>query len=393
MHVRSVHAVPIVRMLLERGGLALWALLTLGSLLNVGSLIRALPGNATGRDFRQLYAAGYMVRTGLADKLYDVTWQRSVQHTLFRQYSGGDIYFIRPAYEALVFLPLSFLSYRWAYLTLLMVNVGLIYVLVVILSPFSLFSRIQIAIMILAFVPVSVALFQGQDSILLTVMVAASCRLLDGRRPVLAGILAGSGLFKFQLLIPVFLLFLAWKRWRFALGFALSALGLSFLSVAITGFHQSWQYLRLVANVSDQQNLTSYMMPNLRGAIDVITGNKSGALVIGVHLIVACLIALIFSKPPKDRYALPVAIPAALLCSYYLLIHDWSLLFLPIVVVLVSKQSTNAAFASGLLLLLLPAVLPGTYFYLLTVPLIITVIVLKTGEKAWIEGAFPYSGT
>lgn len=363
-------------LLLKREGLALWVMLALCGLVNVANLMRALPGDSTGRDFRQLYAAGYMVRAGLAGELYDVNAQRFVQRDLFRKGSSGDIYFIRPAYEALVFAPLSFLSYRSAYFVFLTVNVALIFFLAAMLSPFSLFRPLHVVIIILAFLPVSVALFQGQDSIVLAVLVAACGKFLDGKRPLLAGVLAGLGLFKLQVLLPIFLLFIAWKRWRFSLGFALSTLGLILSSILLAGIHETWLYLRLVAHVSDQQNTCSYLMPNLRGLLGAIPGNGSGSAVILVHLIVAGLIAIFLPKPRRDRDALVLSISAALLCSYYLFIHDWSLLLLPIVAVLASKQSTRVAFGIALALLLLPDVVPGSHFNLLALPLSVALVVL-----------------
>lgn len=351
-------------------------MLALCGLLNVANLMRALPGDSTGRDFRQLYAAGYMVRTGLARELYDINAQRLVQQDLFRKSASGNIYFIRPAYETLVFAPLSFLSYRWAYFVFLTANVALIFFLVTLLSPFSLFRPLNVAIIVVAFLPVSIAAFQGQDSIALTVIVAASCKFLEGKRPLRAGLLAGLGLFKLQVLVPIFLLFIVWKRWRFSLGVALSAFALGLLSIMVAGIHQTSLYLRLLAHVSDQQTTRSYLMPNLRGLLGVIPGSGSGAAVILAHLIVAGLIAVFLPKPRRDRDALVLSITAALLCSYYLFIHDWSLLLLPIVAVLASKESTRVAFGVGFALLLLPDVVPGSHFNLLALPLGIALVVL-----------------
>lgn len=353
----------------NRRRVALWVLLALCALLNVATLMRALPGDPTGRDFRQLYAAGYIVRTGLAGELYDVAAQQFVQHNLFRESAGGNIPFIRPAYEAWVFAPLSLFSYHRAYFAFLTVNLALIFLLAAMLAPFSPLSLLRVVIIILAFLPASIALFQGQDSIALTVIIAASCKLLDGRRPVLGGVLAGLGLFKLQLLIPIFLLFIAWKRWRFSLGFVLSAFGLSLWSIITTGIRNSWLYLQLMTHVSDQQNSKSYLMPNLHGLLGAIPGNSSGEALIVEHLIVAALIATFLPKPRSDRDALFLAIPAALLCSYYLFIHDWTLLLLPIVAVVTSKQSNRVAFGTSLFLLLLPDLVPGSHLYLLALPL------------------------
>src|SRR4029079_12987252 len=76
-------------------------------------------------DFRQLYAAGYMVRTGQAGQLYDIRAQQQFQDVLV----GNDeraLPFIRPAYQALLFVPFSLLPYRSASLAFLAVNLALL---------------------------------------------------------------------------------------------------------------------------------------------------------------------------------------------------------------------------------------------------------------------------
>src|SRR5437588_10831895 len=62
-------------------------------------------------DFRQLYTAGYLVRSGHAHELYDYESQRYFQNTVVRQ-ADMTLPFIRPASAARLFVPLSFLTYR-----------------------------------------------------------------------------------------------------------------------------------------------------------------------------------------------------------------------------------------------------------------------------------------
>src|ERR1700687_1084733 len=78
----------------------------------------ALRGHA---DFRQLYAAGYMVRTGHASDLYNYAAQKNFQDTLVSREKLA-LPFIRPAYQAVFFAPFSLLPYRSAYLAFLSAN-------------------------------------------------------------------------------------------------------------------------------------------------------------------------------------------------------------------------------------------------------------------------------
>src|SRR5438552_14371301 len=156
----------------------------------------ALQGSA---DFRQLYTAGYSVRTGHSYELYDYQAQRTFQNWTV---SARDLPlpFIRPAYEALLFVPLSLLSYRAAYFTFLILN------LVVLATTFRLLrpkmaklaakSEWLPAAVFASFVPVHIALMQGQDSILVFAMLSTALLCLNQRRELLAGCVAGAAIFK-----------------------------------------------------------------------------------------------------------------------------------------------------------------------------------------------------
>src|SRR5256885_10205153 len=64
-------------------------------------------------DFRHLYTAGYMVRTGHSRDLYDYQAQMKFQDALVSR-AQIALPFNHLAYEALLFVPFSFVSYRAA---------------------------------------------------------------------------------------------------------------------------------------------------------------------------------------------------------------------------------------------------------------------------------------
>jgi hypothetical protein len=91
---------------------------------------------------------------------------------------------------------------------------------------------------ILGTVPIAICLVQGQDSILLLALFAAAWSTLDAGNAVKAGLFVALTLFMFQFSFSVFLVFLVWRRWRFAGGFALAALDCGRVSVdyGVNGF-------------------------------------------------------------------------------------------------------------------------------------------------------------
>jgi hypothetical protein len=299
-------------------------------------------------DFRQLYAAGYMVRTGHAGELYDIRAQQQFQDVLV----GNDeraLPFIRPAYQALLFVPFSLLPYRTAYLAFLGVNLLLLAMAFWILRPrmrnLARIWRGLPVILFLVFYPIALALMQGQDSILLLLLLAAALVALEQGRERRAGILLGLGLFKMQIVIPIALLFLLWRRWRFFAGFALSACLLSLISLWTVGFAQSAAFARSLFSVgtnlatAHQFPLRVSIMANLRGLIFGLLGLRLPSVWIQALTILASIVVMlgvtrVVPGKQKTGDALVLAITTSLIVSYYLFIHDLSVLLIPIVITL-----------------------------------------------------------
>jgi Glycosyltransferase family 87 len=299
-------------------------------------------------DFRQLYAAGYMVRTGHASELYDARAQQQFQDVLV----GNDeraLPFIRPAYQALLFVPFSLLPYRSAYLAFLAVNLVLLAMAFGMLRPnMKNLARVWRGfpvIVFLVFYPIALALMQGQDSILLLMLLAAGLVALEQGQELRAGILVGLGLFKMQIVIPIALLFLLWRRWRFFTGFALSSCLLALVSLWLVGFAQSAAFASSLFSVgtglatTHQFPLRVSIMANLRGLTFGLLGARLPSFWIQALTIVASILVLLWAAlavPGKQKTAdaFILAITASLIVSYYLFIHDLSVLLIPIAITL-----------------------------------------------------------
>ncbi len=314
--------------------------------------------------------------------------------------SHGDIAlpFIRPAYQALLFAPLSLLPYRTAYFAFLAVNLALLWLSFQLLRPrMNRLAHVYPwlpAAMFLGFLPVAAALIQGQDSILLLTLLAAALVLLDRECELMAGILVGLGLFKFQIVIPIALLFLTWRRWRFFAGFALSSLAVGAASVWLVGISQAGIYLHsLIAMGSgsaaraDQLRypIAMNIMANLHGLIFGLAGARVSAFWIAAATVILSGVVgfLVAARPPKIERgadALILAITASAVVSYYLFIHDLSILLVPIVITLdrfIAAEATGdelgrlKARASALLFVspICMSYIPD-YFYVVSLPLL-----------------------
>jgi hypothetical protein len=351
-------------------------------------------------DFRQIYAAAHMVRSGRTGQLYDPVVQESVQNKLV----GLDqvIPFIRPAYELLVFVPLSLLPYRVAYFIFLGCNLAFLAVIYRLLRPrmeklAQIFSWLPAALLI-GFLPIGAALIEGQDSILLLLLFVISLVLFERGREFAAGIIIGIAVFKFQLALPFAVLLLIWRRWQFVKGFALTATGAAAASIWITGIEQVRAYVRLLlfmaqpVPIQDVYPLTIARMTNLHGMVYGIGGSLFSGRWIAFFTGVASVALLMWlrSHSPKRQDMFTTAALGATLLSYYLFFHDVSLVIIPIAALLNKHVEAEGSREKGrmtiarlsTLLFVGPVLLPYRAEYLYLVGFVILALLFATASRS-----------
>lgn len=312
----------------------------------------SLPTFLSGRaDFRQLYAAAYMVRTGHARQLYDYAAQKHFQDVLVSR-AELALPFVSPAYHALVFSPLSWFSYRHAYFVFLTINCLALGVSFSLLRPWmhdlhKVFSWLPCAIF-LGFLPIGAALIQGQDSVILLALATGTFVLLVRGNEVTAGALMGLGLFKLQIILPIALLFLFWRRIRFLLGFAATGAVVFAISVSLTGVVQTMSYLSSLLSIAGLKPADSALalypvslqsMANIHGFVfGMLRGFASGAW-INVFTVAASALVFVWTTvrgahARDSANLLLLAIPCGVLIGHHTYIHDLSILLLPVVAML-----------------------------------------------------------
>src|SRR5215813_5255640 len=346
-------------------------------------------GLAERMDFRQLYAAGYQARTDPAS-LYDYEQQKAVQDRQVGKV-GGLLPFIRPAYEALLFLPLSYLPYRAAYLGFLALNLlsllGSFFACRCELSHAGTFAQPRAGLQIFLFYPVLAAILQGQDSILMLLGFCLAYRCWKHGAGFPAGVLLGLMMFKPQITIPLaaFLL-VRYASFAFSGGLAVGIAGSAALSIYVSGSSVALSFGRVLklttaATLAPHSRpvlgVAPLAMPNLKGLISGITLNHlpaTATFLITVVLSVGIAIAVMRSlrtTRPSPQVAFSVALTAALLVSYYLHLQDLALLLLPLGF-LAGQRSRNFAVASWLLYIAPPllVMLGHGLIFLLSLPVL-----------------------
>jgi hypothetical protein len=317
----------------------------------------ALGQDKNRADFFAYYAAGFMLRTGKISAFY-------------HQIHPPSFGFIHPAYEALLVVPFTFFTPSRAYIAWILVGLAIVGAILRILRfqlhHLGAISPILPVALALAFFPVTYALAQGQDSILLALLMVLAFTQIQDRREYCAGILLGLGVFRFQILLPIVILLVLWKWWKILAGAFTSSACMLGCSVAITGARGQLQYLKLLRQLADPANQYVQQMPNVRGVLAAF-GVVSFPLILVISGLALMWVMLLGRKmPPSHAFLLAVA--AASLLSFHGYLHDLSLLLLPFLVLsdfFIERRDYPGLAVLGLLVLMpLAAIMAGSIMVL-----------------------------
>jgi hypothetical protein len=309
-----------------------------------------------GADFPDFYCAARMLAEGHGHQLYDAEAQRQYQ----ARYAArvGTLY-IHPPFEAVLYLAVAWLPLRRAYLLWCVLNlaflaIGLRHCAREALQPWD-WSVLLAAS--LTFVPLLLCLQQGQDSLLLLLLVILAFTALRHERGLAAGCWLALGLFKFQIVLPLVLVLLVTQnrkvRTGLGKGFGLVGLALAGLSAAICGRSVFTAYPGFLLHLRAQPfaGIVPQAMANLRG-LTYFFFRSDQSLWAGEALAILSAAALFITlaswrhartEAPAlpgakagERFDLAFAntVLFALLVAYHLNPHDLTLLLLPLAVLL-----------------------------------------------------------
>lgn len=315
--------------------------LYLGALLvlQVCTLIAGIPiVRARYIDFRTFYAAGFMLRTGHASQLYDYRAEQHFQSALVSPVPHA-VPMMSPPFAALPFAPLSHLNFWSAYFVLLAFNILLLLASLALLKPWlpALSARWQAAplLLFLSFLPAAIALIMGQLSFVLLILFCSCFVLLRREHDLLAGLIFSLALLKFQIALPVALLFLLWRQWRFVAGFLIGGSALAALSTWIIGPATVAPYLHSLVAMTNAITADRAAQAHF-GIIPALMPNFFGLLfplghgAVWTRILILALSLALFLWTTLQRPSLSLALLTSLLISYHLFFYDLTLLLLPL---------------------------------------------------------------
>jgi hypothetical protein len=286
-------------------------------------------GRPLGTDFASFYAAGSLVRDGLAAAAYDQAAHFAREQAIFgaaTQYYA----FQYPPVFLLVGAALAALPYLPA-LALWQAATLVLYLLAMraILGPLAT-DRLWL-LLALAFPAVFINLGHGQNGFLTVALFGGALALLD-RRPLVAGILIGLMIYKpqFGLMIPLVLV--ATGRWRAILAAAATVIALLLATYAAFGadvwpaFLTSMTFTRVV--LLEQGDVGFFKMQSVFAWVRLWGGGVTLAYVIQGIVTLAVATALIWFWRSAARYPLKASalLIGTLLATPFCLDYDLMLL-------------------------------------------------------------------
>jgi hypothetical protein len=298
-------------------------------------------------DFTVFYTAAMVLRNGLGHQLYVGHIQNEVQKAITGQLPSrvGPLPYIHPPFEALIFVPLTLLPYRYALLLWDLLNVAILFGVALLLRSGVPILRLippwEFVVCSLAFFPVFECLLQGQDSILQLLFCVLAWHALKKDADVLAGCWFALGAFKFQFMLPVVLLLVVWKRRRVLIGFAAVSSVLVLISIGLVGWEGLLRYPIYVFQIADTPSVGGVppdFLPNLHGLAmgwpfrfsGVVGAAAIGLSSVGVFLFAALKGGLAADAEKRDLQ-LSMAIAVSVLIGWQTNVHDFTLLALPMI--------------------------------------------------------------
>jgi hypothetical protein len=297
-------------------------------------------GREKGTDFPDFYAAARMVREGYGHQLYDLHTQEEFQS----RYAGrtGD-YYIHPPFETLLFLPISFWPLPTAYLLWCLLNAAVL-VYTAIVFQRHVFKRLDWRVLLplfFLFPPVLIGFLQGQDSLLLLLIMTLAVVELRRGCNFTAGCLLGCGLIKFHIILTLVVLLASLKRKGLLRGFALVFAILLMVSAGISGWAFLTAYPRFLMRLSSLPlaGIHPAAMANIRGLVGASGIVRGPVTRLVLTWSVSALLVWYAWRSFKDsklkfadatNLAFGNFVLAAILASYHLSPSDLCIALLPI---------------------------------------------------------------
>jgi hypothetical protein len=325
-----------------------WFVGIIFAVLNVFSLSLLFANSLAGRtDFRHLYTAAYMVRTGHAHQLYDIELQKHYQEELVGPDHWPGTIFTHPAIETLWFLPFSYMPYRLAVVVFNLLNIGCLWFASVLIAKKLRgdVSAGRIFAFSFGWSPIVYALLFGQNSFLLLLLFVFSWRAFDDGKELQAGMWIGlASTLKPQFVVVALIIFVLWKKMRASAGVLVAGGLAAVISLLLVGIDGGKDYLLNVIFQMGYSNAVLGVHPhdmlNIRGLVYGLLGDHHLLVITGL----ISLASLVWIA--RQRANFPLLVGAVLLLGYHTLPHDCMLWLIPIMTLVATRNIRVVGFVA-----------------------------------------------
>ena len=339
-------------------------------------------GQLLGGDYVMFYATGLSYRTDI-NLIYNYSEQYRIQESLVQptQLLGYNP-FMNPPYVAMAFSLLPLLPLEWS-----LVVWSIFSILCCILSVY-LFSRYlplaagigmtfkHLLVLTISFFPFIEGLQAGQNHAITLVLVTGILISAYHERWLLAGILAGSLIYKPQLVIGIIIVWVVWRNIKALVGFSSIVMlwaGSFVLLHGITPFLQYLETSHFLMLLPYQEGFPGYIITTLFGLLTSIMPTSMARILQAVSYIFFILagaaITWVAYRQRKSPHSIQIPILAVafiypLALSPYVQYHDL-LLIVPVFIAWAANDHSQSVLKAAILtylgafLLLLLSVLTG----------------------------------
>jgi hypothetical protein len=301
------------------------------------------------QDFTIFYTAGKMLARGEGGRLYDnsLQYQTQLEFAPYASIRKGPLPYNHIPVEALLFVPFAKLPFSASYAAWDLLNLVILAATLLILRPHLTSLRDQPLILglvlALAFFPVYINLVQGQDALLLTLLLSLAYSALRKNANFAAGCWMGLGLFRFTLVLPLAFIIARRGGTKLIAGFSLAGLSLLLGSAMVTGWKSTLLYPAYVLRV--ERNwvgpTTATDMPNLRGLLETLSGRAAPSVFTAIALVLSLFLVFFCWNRWKQKFngfqfdlTFSLSLIAVTLASYHAYLHDLSILLIAVLLLI-----------------------------------------------------------
>ncbi len=314
----------------------------------IAGIARVVTGSGgAGGDFLSFYAAGYIVRHGMTDGLYNAPVQSYVQHAVYPGDLDRATGYPLPLVAAWLFAPISRLPFAAAYVLWLCANVAMLAALVVALerhlARVPVFPRRVFLAVFAGSMPVVANVVFGQVDLIIFAALFGGYQLLRRDREVAAGVVLAAVLLKPQFLAGVVPMLLFWRQWRTLAALSVAGTVLLVLPALLSHPGELIDNARFIGHypgAGDDLRVNADRMSNLRGLIVSVIGRDATAVWLPAMVLLAAATYVVAGRrwqlssdgriAADQSFALAVIVP--LLVSPHLHTQSLMLLFIPVAI-------------------------------------------------------------